>query len=92
MSEILSKEYQHMVANELTHQAQMQTEIYRQAIYYQMERMSVVLKPKLSVDGDQWCCLYGDDLMNGVAGFGASPAEAMKDFDRAMEVKLPRKA
>lgn len=44
---------------------------------------SAVYKPKLSIDGKQWCALYGDDLQSGVAGFGDSPAAAMAAFDKA---------
>lgn len=51
-------------------------------------RPSVAFKPRLSVDGNKWCALYGDDLMEGVAGFGDSPAEAMLDFDRNWNIKL----
>ena len=49
----------------------------------EMQRPAVVFRPALSVDGDQWCALYGDDLQNGVAGFGDTPAAAMYAFDRA---------
>lgn len=42
-------------------------------------RMRASVKP----DGDKWCCLYGDDLMVGVAGFGDTPQQACWDFDRA---------
>lgn len=28
-----------------------------------------------------WCCLYGENLQNGVAGFGASPYLACAAFD-----------
>lgn len=38
-------------------------------------------------DGDQWCVLLGDDLQSGIAGFGESPALAIRDFDRAMYTK-----
>lgn len=46
------------------------------------ERPSVLFRPRLSIDGNQWCALYGDNLQDGVAGFGDSPANAMWDFDR----------
>lgn len=46
------------------------------------QRPSVLFRPKLSRDGNQWCALYGDDLMEGVCGFGDSPAGAMTDFDK----------
>lgn len=42
----------------------------------------VLMKPAVFPDGDQWCALYGKDLMAGVAGFGPSPADAMADFDK----------
>lgn len=37
---------------------------------------------KLSKDGNQWCWLYGDNLHDGVAGFGDTPAKAATAFDR----------
>jgi len=50
-------------------------------VTYEMQRPSVLFKPKLSLDGNMWCALYGDDLQCGVAGFGKSPDEAMRNFD-----------
>lgn len=44
---------------------------------------TAIYRPTLSVDGDQWCFLFGDDLMTGVAGFGDTPAKAAEAFDRA---------
>ena len=38
---------------------------------------------KLSKDGNQWCWLYGDNLQEGVAGFGDTPVLAAREFDRA---------
>ncbi len=43
----------------------------------------VLYKPALAPDGDQWCALYGDNLQEGVAGFGDTPAAAMAAFDKA---------
>lgn len=47
-----------------------------------MQRPSVLFRPAISMDGNMWCALYGDNLQDGVAGFGASVAEAMADFDK----------
>ena len=52
-------------------------------------RPSVLFKPSLTVDGNQWCALYGKDLQEGVAGFGSSPDEAMKAFDKNWCENLP---
>jgi len=48
----------------------------------EINRPSYIHKPKLNIDGNMWCALYGDDLQNGVAGFGKSPEEAYQDFDK----------
>lgn len=42
---------------------------------------SAVYRPRLFLDGDMWCALYGDNLQDGVAGFGKSPGAAMMSFD-----------
>ena len=34
------------------------------------------LKPKFSKDGNMYCFLFGDNLQEGIAGFGESPNEA----------------
>ncbi len=49
----------------------------------EMQRPSVIYRPAISIDGNQWCALYGDNLQDGVAGFGDSPSDAMIDFDKA---------
>lgn len=58
----------------------LQQEIY--VVSEQMQRPSVLMRPRVYIDGNMWCALYGDDLQNGVAGFGLSPADAMADFDK----------
>ena len=57
----------------------------------EMCRPSVLYRPALSIDGNQWCALYGSDLQEGVAGFGDSPSLAMCAFDRAWEEKIALK-
>ena len=42
-----------------------------------------MLKPKLYKDGDQWCCLYGEDVMEGIVGFGDTPFKAIIDWNSA---------
>lgn len=49
---------------------------------YEQQRPSAIFRPALSMDGNQWCALYGPDLQNGVAGFGDSPSLAMLNFDK----------
>ena len=54
-------------------------------------RPSVLYRPALAVDGDQWFALYGSNIQDGVAGFGESPALAMSDFDANWLAKLQAK-
>ncbi len=49
----------------------------------EQQRPSVLYRPALMVDGTKWCALYGENLAEGVAGFGDTPAEAMHEFDKA---------
>lgn len=55
---------------------------------FEMARPSTIHRPTLSIDGNMWCALYGANLQDGVAGFGASPEEAMRDFDKAWQTDL----
>ena len=41
------------------------------------------LHPSITKDGNQWCVLYGADLMTGIAGFGETIHKAILDFNGA---------
>jgi hypothetical protein len=66
------------------------------AIFVQEERarpfMLLAAHCKISIDGNQWCVLYGENLQDGVAGFGDSPDAASRDFDTSWHTKLPSSA
>ena len=47
-----------------------------------------MLKPRIFIDGNRWCVLWGEDLQSGVAGFGKTPMEAMCDFNNNWYAKL----
>ena len=90
MNQVLDHESQHCVMNAIAHEAQMAGAAIQMAAGAH-ERPSVMFRPRLSIDGNQWCALYGDNLQDGVAGFGDSPADAMWDFDRNWGTKLRSK-
>lgn len=50
---------------------------------FHLTRPSFVHQPKIYMDGNAWCALYGENLQEGCAGFGANPEAALLDFDRA---------
>lgn len=37
-------------------------------------------KPKIYRDGDSWCCLYGENIQEGICGFGENPMNAVYHF------------
>ena len=88
MSQVLDHEFQSCITEAICHSARMAGESMQQAAAG-YGTPSAIYRPRLSVDGDQWCALYGDDLQSGVAGFGKSPADAMWDFDLNWHAKLP---
>jgi hypothetical protein len=47
----------------------------------EMMRPFFLLKPKMFPDGNMWCALYGENLQEGVAAFGETPAKASVQFD-----------
>lgn len=53
-----------------------------QAVSFEIQRPSVLYRPTIEPDGNQWCALYGANLHDGVAGFGDTPEAAMRDFDK----------
>lgn len=78
MREVLSEEWQQNMASSVSHHISMMTATICE--YWTLP--STLFRPKLSIDGDQWCALYGDNLQEGVAGFGDTPAKAIQDFDK----------
>ena len=83
---VLDSDYQSMVANAICHAANMAAEEWRVSGSLH-GAPSAIWKPRLFIDGNQWCALYGDNLQDGVAGFGDSPASAMWDFDKNWNTK-----
>ena len=44
-------------------------------------RPSVLYRPRVFLDGKAWCCLYGENIQEGVVAFGDTPEEAVSNFD-----------
>ena len=69
-------EYEDIIFNR-----QVETEVLRQDVAREQMRPFYLLRPRMFQDGDQWCVLYGDNLQDGVAAFGDTPAKAATQFD-----------
>ena len=55
--------------------------IAQERVYLEQKRPFMLLKPRIYPDGNMWCALYGDNIQEGVAGFGETPEKASIDFD-----------
>ena len=78
----MNSEDSRMAASAICHAADMAKLTWQDAAYERM-RPCVVFKPTLTRDGDMWCALFGENLQEGVAGFGPRPGDAMAAFDTA---------
>lgn len=84
----MDEEYQRMAANAIAHEAWCAGQAWQQAAAA-YERPCVLWKPCLFIDGNQWCALFGENIQEGVVGFGDSPDAAMWAFDAAWRERLP---
>ena len=48
-----------------------------------------ILQPRIFIDGNKWCVLWGENLQDGVAGFGDTPRLAVYNFNRAWDKPIP---
>ena len=47
----------------------------------QLARPSAIRRPRVFKDGDKWCAIEGENIQEGVCGFGDTPDGACKQFD-----------
>ena len=87
----MNEEWSRIAANGVVHAAEMASAAIQNAAY-SFERPCLLFKPRLFADGDQWCALYGENVHEGVCGWGKTPSEAMYDFDKEWATCKPPKA
>ena len=63
--------------------------LMRASVEYQEFNLVALLKPRIFIDGSMWCVLYGENLQDGVAGFGETPELAVFEFNKAWRTPLP---
>ena len=81
MTEILSEVQQMNAVHEIGRQAGFAFE----NISWALTKPHVIYKVTPVPEGTSWMCLLGDNLQEGIAGFGDTPAEAAAAFDKAWE-------
>ena len=89
----MTDEWIQVAANAVSHWAEMSFHSISDAVQSVAAagRPSAIFRPRIYIDGNQWCVLYGENLQDGVAGFGDSPELAMHDFDVNWATALTKK-
>lgn len=79
----MNNEHSAMLQTQLSQNASLCHEMQYNSLVQQAEYNLVsLLKPKIYKDGNQWCVLYGENLQDGIAGFGDTPYLAILDFNK----------
>ena len=61
------------------------------AIEAEEMNLFAILRPRTLIDGNKWCVLLGENIQEGVAGFGFSLREAIRDFNKQFDLRLDLK-
>jgi len=77
----MNEEWSRIAADSISNSAHLAGQAVSEAAYCYMDP-SVMYRPSIFIDGNQWCALYGENLQDGVAGFGDSPSKAMTNFNK----------
>lgn len=64
---------------EYEHSANMVIEFERTQMI--LSQPHVYMKPRVFKDGNKWCALLGENLMEGIAAFGDTPRQACEAWD-----------
>jgi hypothetical protein len=73
-----------MTAERIVESSEIRTAVEREEF-----NLVALLKPRIFMDGNQYCVLFGESLMEGIAGFGDTPVLAVFDFNKAWHRPLP---
>lgn len=85
---MLNNEHSASLLNQLSHNASMQHEAAYGTLIEKAEyNLVAMLKPQIFKDGDKWCVLYGENIQDGICGFGDTPYQAVLDFNKAWNKK-----
>jgi hypothetical protein len=78
------EQYYYNKASQDVHYSDRQHEAAMTALIEKQEyNLFSMLTPKVSRDGNKWCVLYGENLQEGIAGFGDTLYLAILDFNKS---------
>ena len=57
------------------------------AIEREEYNLVALLRPRIFIDGSQWCVMFGENVQDSVCGFGDTAYKAVLDFNNAWHAK-----
>ena len=90
MENLLSFEDSQAICNRVCNQLDLEHQS-KMAVLVEQEELNLftMLKPSLTLDGDMWCVLVGENLQEGICGFGKSPLLAIYEFNKNFRTATP---
>ena len=83
MNNLLKGNDSHMLANSINHYQSIEhQENLNLILTNQHYILFSMLKPKLYKEGNGWCVLYGENIQEGIVGFGSTPLKAILDWNQ----------
>ena len=52
---------------------------------YKLGISNIIYQISIAKDGNSWCALLGQDLQNGISGFGETVQQALRDLANKIE-------
>lgn len=83
-------EYKQMESSQRQHHNELLFQANQDIVIERKEyNLFALLKPNVSLDGNQYCVLLGENLQEGIAGFGDTIYLAILDFNRQFHLLPP---
>lgn len=82
MNGVLNDEMSHMLANSINHYQSIQHQERLNLLIAEFDMVFVKAYNLIPFkDGNEWCVLLGDNIQEGISGFGKTPLNAILDFN-----------
>lgn len=81
------EDFYQIESSQRQHNEELRKEAERMDMYtINQLRIISTLKCRFFKDGNMYCCLYGEDLQEGIAGFGETPYQAIIEFNKELGI------
>lgn len=77
----LNENDSYLIREDILHKLRLEHEARMNLIYDETSTMLVKkLGAEIKKDGDEWCCVSGNNIQEGICGFGKTPYDAVTAF------------